>query len=260
MTQHPKQKESDGSPRVFLNGFTEWRRILESRIHYGDSWSTLDWLVQTAQKDLQEESEGERLKVREEFAALAVLYDSRRALLQGQVGFRYAVDMVLSKDPIPPLHEVEKTQKRLLEILNTWVDEGAVSLDPLRVQYHFVKRDDLWELDLMQQKAIPGVGIERHHSVGMNFSEPEEEALYLLAQLMSDYASAVNRCPHCHRIFLRLRKNAVYCGRDCHSVAYMRNKRAAEKAGQELPQPKGQKNKSQGQKNTRRHKTPKQKE
>jgi hypothetical protein len=82
----------------------------------------------------------------------------------------------------------------------------------------------------------------------MNFSAPEEDTLYLLAQLMSDYASAVTRCPHCHRIFLRLRKNAVYCGRDCHSVAGMRNKRATEKAEQGLPKPKGQRKKGPGRK------------
>ena len=239
MTQHPKQKEKGDSPSVFLKGFAEWQHILDSRLRWGDSWGTLEWLIQMAQKDLQQESEGERLKVREEFAALGLIYDSRVALFQDQVGFRDAVELVLLKDPIPTLQEVQKTQKRILEILNKWVDEDedVVSFNPLRITYHFVRRDDLWDPDLMKQKPIPGVGAERRHSVGMNFSAPEEEALYLLTQLMIDYASAVTRCPHCHRIFLRLRKNAVYCGRDCHSVAYMRNKRAAEKAAQELPKP-----------------------
>ena len=259
MTQHPKQKESDGPPPAFLKGFAEWRGIIKSRIGWGNSWDTLDWLIQTAQKDLQQESEGERLKVREEFAALRLLYDSRVTLLQDQIGFRYAVDLVLGKDPIPTLQEVQETQKRILEILNTWVDQGAVSFGPLAIQYHFVKRDDLWEPDLMKQHSLPGVGTERHHSVGMNFSGPEEEVLYLLAQLMSDYASAVIRCPHCHRIFLRLRKNAVYCGRACHSVAYMRNKRAGEKAEQELPNPKGQRNRSpRAKKGVRRYGTKRQ--
>jgi len=239
MTQHPKRKEKDDSPLVFLKGFTEWQRILESRIHWGDSWRTLEWLIHTAQKDLRQESEGERLKVREEFAALSLIHDSRIALLKDQIGFRDAVDAVIGKDPIPTLQDVQKTQQRILKIFNEWVDQGGVSIGALRIQYHFVRRDDLWEPDLMKQKSIPGVGAERHHSVGMNFSAPEDDALYLLAQLMSDYASAVTRCPHCGRIFLRLRKNAVYCGRDCHSVAYMRNKRAAEKAAQELPKPKG---------------------
>lgn len=240
MTQRPKQQEGVAPPPMFLKGFTEWRRILESRIQYGDSWSTLDWLIQTAQKDLQHESEGERLKVREEFAALSLLYDSRVALLQDQMGFRYAVEMVLAKDPIPTLQEAQKTQIRILEILNEWVDKDAVSFGPIRIQYHFVRRDDVWEPDLMKQQSLPGVGTERRHSVGMNFSAQEEDSLYLLAQLMSDYASAVTRCPHCRRIFLRLRKNAVYCGRDCHSVAYMRRKREAEKGDQELTKPKRQ--------------------
>ena len=237
MTQHPKQKEKDGSPLVFLKGFAEWRRILETRIHWGDSWNTLAWLIQTAQKDLQQESEGERLKVREELAALGLIHDSRVALLQDQGGFRDAVDIVIRRDPIPTLQEVQKTQKRILEKLNEWVDKGAVSFGPLGLQYWFVRRDDLWEPDLMKQKSLPGVGAERHHSVGIHFSASQDDALYLLAQLMTDYASAVTRCPHCHRIFLRLRKNAVYCGRDCHSVAYMRNRRAAEKADQEVPKP-----------------------
>ncbi len=245
---------------MFLKGFAEWRRILDSRIHWGDSWCTLEWMIAMAQKDLELESEGECLKVREEFAALGLIYDTRVALLKDQIGFRYAVDAVIGKDPIPTLQDVQKTQQRILTILNEWVDQGAVSIGPLGLQYWFGRRDDLWEPDLMQQKSIPGVGTTRHHSVGIHFSAPEEDTLYLLAQLMNDYASAVTRCPHCDRIFLRLRKNAVYCGRDCHSVAYMRNKRAAEKANQELPQPKGQRNKSQVRKKTRRHKTPKRKE
>jgi len=235
MTQHPKQKDKADFPPMFLKGFEEWRRILESRIHWGDSWSTLEWLIHTAQKDLAQESEGERLKVREEFAALGLIYDTRVALLKDQIGFRYAVDAVIGKDPIPTLRDVQKTQQRILEIFNEWVDKGGVDFPSINIQYHFVKRDDLWEPELMKQKSLPGVGTERRHSVGMNFSAPEEDTLYLLAQLMSDFASAVTRCPHCHRIFLRLRKNAVYCGRDCHTVAGMRRKRAAEKADQEVP-------------------------
>jgi len=206
MTQHPKQKEKDDSPLVFLKGFTEWRRILESRIRWGDSWRTLEWLIHTAQKDLRQESQGERLKVREEFAALGLIHDSRVALLKDQIGFRYAVDAVIGKNPIPTLRDVQKQQQKILEILNKWVDKGGVDFPSINIQYHFLRRDDLWEPDLMKQKSIPGVGTERHHSVGMNFSAPEDDALYLLAHLMIDYASAVTRCPHCHRIFLRLRK------------------------------------------------------
>jgi hypothetical protein len=50
--------------------------------------------------------------------------------------------------------------------------------------------------------------------------------IHEFAKLLEKYGSLLSKCPHCSRIFLQLRKNAMYCDRKCQRVAVMRKIRA----------------------------------
>lgn len=68
---------------------------------------------------------------------------------------------------------------------------------------------------------------------------PDEFVLRCAQSLATFHAGrnlvdAIRRCPHCQKIFLQFRRNAIYCGPACYSVAGMRRLREKERAEKAL--------------------------
>jgi hypothetical protein len=58
---------------------------------------------------------------------------------------------------------------------------------------------------------------------------------YHFAKLLTRFPDAIHSCPHCNKLFLRFRRNAIYCSRECQSVSVMRKLRGVKKNGGGIP-------------------------
>lgn len=194
-------------------------------------WEKLEWFVKFAQKDLNQATEGEKLSIQEELATLelfTVINDVRASS---------------TSVPLPEWSTVKNTQKVIYGWLTDWVDHSQVLIGPFTLELE-IKRVSRTE-DLLKayspksQTLIPGQ--EPFGQVArFNFKDKNQAVLYRFTELIKEHGTVVTRCPHCLRIFLKLRKNARYCGRSCHSVAGMRAKRAKEREltkGKQAPKP-----------------------
>ena len=196
--------------------------ILSHRVGI-EPWERLNWFVEMAQKDLHRMSEGERLSLREEIAALDKMTDIA------------SVPASELTAPLPDWDMVKKIQKKTFQLLGKWVDKGEVVLGPFGERLELKRPAS--PIDLLaathlrldpKRQVIPGQE-PLGHSARYHLPDTYRRVLFQFSGLMRDHASAIVRCLHCHRIFLKLRKHARYCSRKCHSVAGMREKREREK-------------------------------
>lgn len=200
-----------------------------------DPWDQLNWFMETAQKNLDQATEGEKLSLQEELAALE---------LTTTMG-----DLRASGPSVSLLdwQRVKEVQETILKLLTEWVDMGRVSLQlpqtRLDVRQAASNLDKLKAVD----KHIPG---QAEHISRYHFDSQAECLLFRFYELFKNHASAITRCPHCSRIFLKLRRHARYCSRKCHSVAGMREQRAQERNRESQ-----QKTKPKGRRTSRRRKT-----
>jgi uncharacterized C2H2 Zn-finger protein len=185
-----------------------------------DSWDRLNWLITFSQRTLDNMSPGDCLSLREE---LAVLHG------QAHVG---GLPFGGGSLALPSWEDVHTLQSTVREILTKWVDQGTVDLGPftLTLELH---RSASPEDTLRaargfpnRAKAIPGQGTLKHVA-HYHLGSEESPLLFYLSELLRDHASGIIRCPKCLKIFLKLRRHARYCSRECHTVAGMREKRVA---------------------------------
>ena len=188
-----------------------------------DPWDRLNWLVIFSQRTLDNMSPGDCLSLREE---LAVLHG------QAQMGGLPLGDVPLA---LPGWEDVQTLQATVREILTKWVDQGAVDLGPFTLTLE-LRRSNSPEDGLRaargfpnRAKAIPGQGT-LEHIARYHLGSDENPLLFYLSELLRDHASGIIRCPQCLKIFLKLRRHARYCSRECHTVAGMRAKRVADRA------------------------------
>lgn len=184
-------------------------RALE-RIKFDVSeWDRMNWYVKLANMDFDKLTEGERLSLREEFW-----------------GIKHT--LWLDKDnPEPIANEIKGIQRNVAKHLSELADQGKTEFGPfhlrITVECPVVEFKEMYQ-DLRPEHLRQMHG--GHHDTdlisGGGF-------LYYMTQLLQEFGGSIRRCPHCNKIFLQARKNAVYCTRKCQSVAFMRQKRAAAK-------------------------------
>ncbi len=183
-------------------------RPLDRIKFFVSKWERMNWYVDFAQKNLDRLSPGEVLNYQEDVVAL------ERTLFK------------IHKPAPPDLPEIKGMQESIRKHLESLADKGvAVFIKPAsittivapkvvaRQEGITLKPGDAIIADIFYWDGYPGV----------------RGLVHYLAELLKQFAPSIKRCPHCSKIFLQLRRNAVYCSRQCQSVAGMRAIRARKK-------------------------------
>ena len=178
------------------------------RMHFFDMWERMNWFIQVAQKPVDELSQGEILSLQEEIRA---------------------AERVLFHNVKPTFFTIEKIkdlQAKILEHIERLSDEGSCLLGPFKVSIWVARFRFIAEKRGISSSSAntPLDLVTWYQTVG-----GQDGLIYEMGRLLSEFGDSFRRCPHCSKIFLQLRKNAVHCGRKCQSIAVMREKRKGEK-------------------------------
>ncbi|MDN5941098.1 MAG: hypothetical protein L0H94_04355 [Nitrospira sp.] len=193
------------------------------RINYfkGD-WDRLNWYVQLMAKRLDGLSAGELLMLQEEFAAL-------ERTLRGN-----------DKSVKPSLEAMKGFQTSVKRYVECLVDDDKTTLGPFLVSIEVyvplaaAERGER-NKDWISQRFGP---VDRKTSTLPRITSRETVKgmepclLYHLAKLLEQLGASIKRCNHCLSIFVQSRRHAAYCGRQCQSVAAMREVRRKRKERQ----------------------------
>lgn len=181
------------------------------RIHH-TPWDQMNWFVRLANTDLHALSSGDLTNLRDEFLAMLT-----------EEGGRYQRRL-----EAPSQEDMLEVQQEAKRIIGDIAHGRDTSTQPITVTYRvqFTKTSP-------EQEAA---GKPRYYIYRGEVGEPS--TLYggplreKLTELLDEYVNSIRACEHCEKLFLQVRSDARYCGRGCHSVAYMRKKRMEEKAAQ----------------------------
>lgn len=181
-------------------------------------WDVMNWFVRRAQDDLGNISDGDLLNLQEELVALV------RALYRKG-----------SETPLPKLDVIEYLQIQNISHLRRLLDDGWTYFGRFPIASWILIPKRAKDVHLTPE-VTPEARAKMPEVVPIESVRPEDDrwlvatcALHLLNRLLKTYAASVERCAHCARIFLQLRRNAHYCNRQCQSVAAMRAIRARKK-------------------------------
>ncbi len=184
------------------------------RINFDDLWERMNWYVLISQKSIDELSKGEILSLQEEIRAL------ERKLLN------------LVKPPFFTISKIGELQENIMEHLSNLVKAGTARLGPFEVEitirrgskyFDKIRRESSHFNNLMKDSPNPK---SPRKLLTMHETPTRIPGLiYQMALLLGRFGDSIDRCPHCSKIFLKFRSNAVFCGRKCQSVAIMRKKR-----------------------------------
>ena len=190
--------------------------ILERIGFTSSTWDQMNWFVLFAKENLDQLTSGDLLNLQEQIAAIwkQLKYTSKYKRERGP-------------DDILPSHEqIVQLQATIVSHLNDIVYKGSSRSGPYsitRFVTHYHDEIEGWE------ETDPWTIIDEWKSEIL-MSGPEEDSYrsYLvthLFDLFAEHAKSLKHCPHCSKIFLQLRRHAVYCSRACQSVATMKKQR-----------------------------------
>ncbi len=210
-------------------GALEINQVLEDMGFNRSAWDRLNWFVELAGKNLDALTEGARMLLQEQMAAI------------GSLTAIHGVPVFPRNDhPIPDWEVVKDLHQQIQRYIGEWLKEGFVVMEPFHLTISIFHVDSPVLIDSQRGKpfidssiksGIPGQEKGRHfarYSLG-SYDAVKEGVLFTFGELLREHASAIVRCQHCERIFLKLRKHARFCSRQCHSVAGMRLKRQRDK-------------------------------
>jgi hypothetical protein len=205
MTQHLTKKAFADALKAQEYSPFLIERIVETvkpqTIDRGIGWDLFKLFVSLANTDVRQLRAGDLLNLQEDLMKF------------------YSLGSLSTKIPPPNVDELDSFQKTLSRHLRELMNEGKTTLGPFQSTI----------LAMRQTIKLPNSD-ERTIFRSMNFPTGEDKFLiHEFAKLLEKYGSLLSKCPHCGRIFLQLRKNAVYCDRKCQRVAAMRNIRAKQK-------------------------------
>lgn len=161
-------------------------------------WDQLNWYVQFSARPLKDLSPGERLTLKEEATAIE----------------RTLIRKIYGHESVPEIadRELQHLHSFFRQALTNLVTEGEVQLGPFELHVYIVH----------------GLGLVSEH-VGGRGLLGDRFMVYHFSKLLTHHPKAIQICPHCHKLFLQFRKNALYCSRACQSVATMRKLRGVHK-------------------------------
>ena len=191
------------------------------------NWERMNWYVTFTNRELAKLSAGEVLTLQEEILAL------RRTLTRHP------------NASLPTFKEMEKFQQDLFKHFRDLVDGGRTVVGPFSKSYEVT----LPQVVLEQAEGLseflgtpaqtPSKIRTRHtfkHTLPLRDSRDWDNWLLdHMGRLLEQFGASIRRCHHCSKFFLQLRRNAMYCGRSCQSVAVMRRIRQEGTRKQRVP-------------------------
>src|SRR2546426_339665 len=123
----------------------------------------------------------------------------------------------------PTLEQMREVQELIAPHLNNLADGKDTQTPTIRIHYTVRFR----KTDTEEERT----GYPRYQVLRGEIGEPTANLyartlLLRMTRLLEDFADAIRRCPHCHKVFLQLRRNRNYCGKPCYTVAVMQRLRA----------------------------------
>jgi hypothetical protein len=165
-----------------------------------DEWKVLDWFVQLVKKgELEDLTLGVRLQLQEQYRALQAR------------GIPY-----LTKGPcwnrktFPSLEELKDVQRAVRVHVNTFLETKIFTFTEFTPTL-LIQRDPDDPRRLVDHEFVPHLDVK-----GM---------LYLFATLLRRVRVPIERCPQCQHIFLKPRRDAEHCSRECQYLHYAQKKR-----------------------------------
>ncbi len=168
-------------------------------IDRGASWDLMKFFIRLANTDVRQLRAGDFLNLQEDYLEFFSL---------GYI-------------KIEPLNvdQFASLQKTLSKHLYELMDQGKTVLGP------FGSRIIATRLPAKISNSEERV-IFCCMNVPTDLTDLDKFFIHEFAKLLEKYGSLLRKCPHCDRIFIQLRKNAIYCDRKCQRVAVMRKIRA----------------------------------
>jgi hypothetical protein len=210
-----------------------WGRIGRS------PWDQMAWFVNLSNIDLASLSPGDLLNWSDEFVAISTSASSVISTAPSRNVKRGWQPKHRTQPPLQPptLQQMRQVQSLLGLYLNALADGQTIDIEtaPVGEITRFRKTDAQEE-----QAGAPRYDVQytelRRSMANLYFPR----LLWRMTHLLKQFANTIRRCPHCHRVFIQLRRNRNYCGKACYTVAGMQRLRAEKK--------------SQGQRKTKRKK------
>jgi hypothetical protein len=179
------------------------------------NWELMHWYVsRLGGLNIETASDGEILSLQEEFVALI------RTCLR-------------HRSPNPPSRqEIKEFQRVVRKHLTELADKGVTALPPMIPVFANPK----FLAERQSIKEGPGIEIPDRFFMWATLDgvagvgTQTQSLLQHLAELLQEFQTSVRRCPYCSKLFLQLRRNAVYCDRACQSVAIMKQLRQNERS------------------------------
>ena len=167
-------------------------------------------------------SEGDIQNLREECQAIRRLLNPFRATEPDRKKYPFLRGGT-SWSP-PTKDQLEQLQETVAWHMNAIADGQEVRIGPFNVRHETRFRRST---EIEKQEGYYDYLIFTTEIIQPHGNPVEDELLIRMARLLEEFADKIRRCPHCHNVFLQFRRNARFCGRECHSVAGMQKLRAA---------------------------------
>jgi hypothetical protein len=195
------------------------------------SWDQMNWYVSFAREDLSRLTAGDFLNLQEQITAIWVklryvdTHDRTRPL----------------RPALPSREDVERLQKHVVTHFDEIVDQGGSQFGPYPIS-RFITHE-VWDLDGSDEPGDEPISVDQwRHQILITGPDKDTFKNYLVTHLFDlfrEHAQSIRRCPHCSRVFLQLRRSAMYCSRACQSVATMQKRRMSETVKETKPSKKG---------------------
>jgi hypothetical protein len=171
------------------------------QLYQVNEWAVLDWFVRLVKKgEVPALTPGTRLQLQEEYRALQAR--AVPELTQHGAGW--------SRTALPSLEEITALQAEVRQKIDRFLTTGTFSFTDFTPTV-LIERDPRDQQRLIDYEFLPPF-----HTKGL---------LYLFASLLRRVRLPIERCPRCQQIFLKPRKDAEHCSRECQYIHYAQKKR-----------------------------------
>lgn len=208
-----------------------------------DHWDQMAWFVKLANTDMAALTPGDIQNLQDQCEAIRMRQISLYPIPSDRK--RYPFHGGWGASPSPTLRDLENIHAAIAPRLNKLADGVEVSFGPVQVTHTISFRKSN---EAEQRAGYPPHLIFPYAVLRAGSQSWPDEFLLRAARLLEEFVDGIRRCPYCKKLFLRLRRNATYCGRSCHSVAGMQRLRAQQALEM--------KTKTQGRNTTRKGRSP----
>jgi hypothetical protein len=166
-----------------------------------NKWAVLDWFVRLVKRgEVRALTPGTRLQLQEEYRALQAR--AIPELTEHGAGW--------TRTALPSLEEITALQTEVRQKIDSFLATRTFTFTDFTPTV-LIERDPEDPKRLIDYEFLPPF-----HTKGL---------LYLFASLLRRVRLPIERCPQCQQIFLKARKDAEHCSRECQYIHYTQKKR-----------------------------------